>query len=104
MTKMGFKSARKKMAHRLYEEPTTRPKRKKAAKRRKSTTKKSALARKLEELNALTNKMFRNAESLAKKAKESTDSKMKRAYQAGENQALFMARSAQRKAAELLKK
>lgn len=75
---------------------------KKAAKRRKSTTKKSALVRKLEELNSLTNKMFRNAEVLSKKSKAAKDSKMKRAYQAGANQALFVARSAQRKAAKLM--
>jgi hypothetical protein len=77
---------------------------KKAAKRRKSTTKKSALARKIDDFNAVANKALRNAEEMSKKAKASKDSRIKRSYNYGAKQMTELATRAQRKAAELLKK
>jgi hypothetical protein len=129
MTKMGFQMARKKMARRLYEEPTRPKRRKKASKASKKSSKehksmahkpkrrqakaakrtgthhatKSPRLRKLAELEREATRAINQAKTARNFAKAAKDKGIKSLYMQAARHNIALAREAQKKALEILK-
>lgn len=98
---MKKKTTRKKATRK---KPARKTSAKKSVKRRRSTTQKSPLMRKIDEYKKVADKALRSAEEMEKKAKASKNASIKRSYAYGAKQMVELAKRAQKKASDLIKK